>query len=138
MRRNSVKRRLLAGETVIGTMVQEVANPSIAQILNAVGFDFFMLDMEHGSFSLETAAQILRVGRILDMCPLVRVRSPEYDLISGPLDHGAMGVMLPRVENRGEVETLVQAVKYPPVGKRGCSSDAPHSAYRFGSLAEFV
>lgn len=138
MRRNSIKRRLLAGETVIGTMVQEVTNPSVAQILNAVGFDFFMLDMEHGLFNLETAAQILRVGRILDMCPLVRVRSPEYDLISAPLDHGAMGVMLPRVENRGEVEMLVQAVKYPPVGKRGCSSDAPHSEYRFGSLAEFV
>ncbi|MDP7619991.1 MAG: aldolase/citrate lyase family protein [Dehalococcoidia bacterium] len=138
MRRNSLKRRLLDGETVIGTMVQEVTNPSIAQVLHSVGFDFFMIDMEHGLFSLETAAQILRVGRILDMCPLVRVRSPEYHLIAAPLDHGAMGIMLPRVESRGEVETLVEAVKYPPIGKRGCSSDAPHSEYRFGQLAEFL
>ncbi len=138
MRRNSVKRRLLAGETVIGTMVQEVPNPSIAQILHAVGFDFFMIDMEHGAFSLESAAQILRVGRILDMCPLVRVRSPEYHLIAAPLDHGAMGIMLPRVESRGDVEALVEAMKYPPAGKRGCSSDAPHSEYRFGPLPEFL
>ena len=138
MRRNSIKRRLLAGETVIGTMVQEVTNPSIAQILNAVGFDFFMIDMEHGLFSLESAAHILRVGRILDMCPLVRVRSPEYHLIAAPLDHGAMGIMLPRVESRSEVEALVEAVKYPPLGKRGCSSDAPHSEYQYGRLSEFL
>ena len=138
MRRNSVKRRLVEGETVIGTMVQEFTNPSIAQILSVVGFDFFMIDMEHGAFGLETAAQMLRVGRLLDLCPLVRVRSPAYHLIAGPLDHGAMGIMLPRVEERREVEELVQAVKYPPVGKRGCSSDAPHSEYRFGKLAEFV
>jgi len=138
MRRNVVKRRLRDGETVIGTMVQEVTTPAIAQILNQVGFDFFMIDMEHGPFSLESAAHILRVGRLLDMCPLVRVRSAEYDLIAGPLDQGAMGIMLPRIETRAQVETLVESVKYPPQGKRGCSSDAPHSEYQSGPLAKFL
>lgn len=138
MRRNIVKQRLLNGETVIGTMVQEMRVPAIAQILKAVGFDFFMLDMEHGSYSLETAADILRMGRLLDLCPLVRVASPQYHLITGPLDHGAMGIMLPRVETRAHVETLVESMKYPPVGKRGCSSDAPHSEYVFGPLREFL
>ncbi len=138
MRRNTLKSRLLDGQTVIGTMVQEVTNPSIAQVMKQVGFDFFMIDMEHGLFGLEAAAQILRVGRILDMCPLVRVRSPEYHLIAAPLDHGAMGIMLPRVETRAHVENLVNAMKYPPVGRRGCSSDAPHSEYDFGPLSEFI
>jgi 4-hydroxy-2-oxoheptanedioate aldolase len=46
--------------------------------------------------------------------------------------------MLPRVESRSEVEFLVQSIKYPPLGKRGMSSDAPHSGYDFKSLAEFV
>jgi 2-keto-3-deoxy-L-rhamnonate aldolase RhmA len=138
MRRNLIKHRLQNGETVIGTMVQEMRVAAIGQILKAVGFDFFMIDMEHGSYSLETTADILRVGRLLDMCPLVRVHSGEYDLITGPLDHGAMGVMLPRVESRAQVETLIEAMKYPPVGKRGCSSDAPHSEYVFGPLPEFL
>ena len=138
MRRNTVKQRLANGETVIGTMVQEVSTPAIAQIFKQVGFDFFMVDMEHGSFSLETAAHILRVGRLLDMCPLVRVASPEYHLIARALDQGAMGIMLPRVETRHHVETLIEAMKYPPVGKRGCSSDAPHSEYDFGPLPEFL
>ena len=138
MRRNLVKQRLKNGETIIGTMVQEVRNPSIAQIMKQSGFDFFMIDMEHGAYSLETAADILRVGRLLDMAPLVRVRSPDYDLIVGPLDQGAMGIMLPRVETRAHVETLVQAVKYPPMGIRGCSSDAPHAEYDFGPLTQFL
>ena len=138
MRRNITKQRLQTGETVIGTMIQEVRTPAIAQILKQIGFDFFMIDMEHGSYSLETAADIIRVGRLLDMCPFVRVRSPEYHLIAGPLDHGAMGVMLPRVENREHVETLVKSMKYPPLGKRGCSSDAPHAEYDFGPLTEFI
>jgi 2-keto-3-deoxy-L-rhamnonate aldolase RhmA len=138
MRRNTVKQRLLAGETVIGTMVQEMRVPAIAQIIKAIGYDFFMLDMEHGSYSLETAADILRVGRLLDLCPLVRVASPEYHLIARPLDQGAMGVMMPRIERRDQVERFIEAMKYPPLGKRGCSSDAPHAEYTFGPLPEFL
>jgi 2-keto-3-deoxy-L-rhamnonate aldolase RhmA len=138
MRRNTIKQRLQHGETVIGTMVQEMRVPAVAQIIKAVGYDFFMIDMEHGSYSLETAADLLRVGRLLDLCPLVRVPSAIYHLITGPLDHGAMGIMLPRVEHVSQLEILVESMKYPPLGKRGCSSDAPHSEYVFGPLAEFL
>lgn len=138
MRRNILKQRLKNGETVIGTMVQEMRVPAIAQILKVVGFDFFMIDMEHGSYGLETAADIIRVGRLLDMCPLVRVHGADYNLITGPLDHGAMGIMLPRVENRSHIELLIEAMKYPPVGKRGCSSDSPFAEYVFDPLKEFL
>jgi 2-keto-3-deoxy-L-rhamnonate aldolase RhmA len=138
MKRSDLRRRLKSGETVIGTMVQEVRTPAIAQILKQVGFDFFMLDMEHGAFNLETAAEIIRAARLCEFCPLVRVAGPQYELIGRILDQGAMGVMLPRVESRSEVEFLVQSIKYPPLGKRGMSSDAPHSGYDFKSLAEFV
>lgn len=114
MRRNIVKHKLKRGETVFGTMIQECNTPALAQIFKQAGFDFFMIDREHGPFSLETTAHLLRVGRLLDLCPLVRVASPEYHLIAGPLDHGAMGIMLPRVESRSHVETLVECMKYPP------------------------
>ena len=116
MCRNGVKQRLKDGETIIGTMIQEVRIPSIAQILKQSGFDFFMIEMEHGSYSLETAAELLRIGRLLDMAPMVRVRSPAYQLIAGPLAQGAMGVMLPRVETLEHARTLVESMKYPPSG----------------------
>jgi 2-dehydro-3-deoxyglucarate aldolase/4-hydroxy-2-oxoheptanedioate aldolase len=138
MQRSTLRQRLKNGETVIGTMVQEVRTPAIAQILKQVGFDFLMLDLEHGAFDLETAAEIIRVARLAEIPPLVRVAGPQYELIARILDQGAVGVMLPRVERRAEVELLVQSIKYPPLGKRGMSSDAPHSGYCFKPLAEFV
>ena len=138
MRRNILKQSLKAGETAIGSMVQEMTTPTVAQVFKQAGFDFFMIDGEHSPYSLETAGEIIRVGRLLDMCPLMRVKGPEYDLIAGALDIGAMGVMLPRVEAPHHVETLLDCMKYPPMGHRGLSSDAPHSEYDFGPLDEFV
>lgn len=138
MQRSDLKKRLKNGERVIGTMVQEVRTPAIAQILKQVGFDFFMLDMEHGNFNLETAAEIIRVARLVDIAPLVRVGGPQYELIARILDQGAVGVMVPRVETRADVEILVQSMRYPPVGRRGMSSDAPHSQYDFRPLPEFI
>ena len=107
MRRSNLKKRMKNGERVIGTMVQEVRTPAIAQILKQVGFDFFMLDMEHGAFNLETAAEIIRVARLVDIAPLVRVCGPQYELIARVLDQGAAGVMVPRIETRSDVEVLV-------------------------------
>ena len=72
MKRTDLRGRMRRGERIIGTMVQEVRTPAIAQILKEVGFDFFMLDMEHGAFNLETAAEIIRVARLVDIAPLVR------------------------------------------------------------------
>jgi|TARA_B100001964_G_scaffold245798_1_gene336400 2-dehydro-3-deoxyglucarate aldolase/4-hydroxy-2-oxoheptanedioate aldolase len=119
-------------------MVQEMQTPAIAQILEQLGFDFFMIDMESGAYSLETATNILRVGRLLEMCPLVRVASLEYHLIARVLDQGAMGVMLPRVEKCSEVEMLVETMKYPPMGKRGFASSAPHTDYLSSPVPEFL
>ncbi|MAF54346.1 MAG: aldolase/citrate lyase family protein [SAR202 cluster bacterium] len=138
MKRNTLKERLIDNETAIGTMVQEVTSPAIAQIMHSVGFDFFMIDGEHSPFNPETVQGIVRVGRLLDMSPLVRVRALDYSLIAGYLDSGAMGIMLPRVESREDAEGLLSCMKYPPLGVRGLSSDAPHSDYQFGPLDEFI
>jgi 2-keto-3-deoxy-L-rhamnonate aldolase RhmA len=138
VRGNSVKQRLLNGETVVGTFIQEMTSPSVAQILKLVGFDFVLLDTEHSPYSLETASHILRVAWLLDMCPMLRVKSPEYDLIAPALDNYAMGIVMPRIESRDEVQTFLSCMKYPPVGIRGLSSDAPHSEYDAGPLDQFV
>ena len=138
MQPSDLRQRLKRGERLIGTMVQEVRTPAIAQILKQVGFDFFMLDMEHGAFNLETAAEIIRAARLAGIAPLVRVAGPQYELIGRILDQGAVGVMLPRVERPADVELLVESIKYPPLGRRGMSSDAPHSGYHARPLAEFV
>ena len=119
-RENRVRRALLRGETVVGTMVQELRTPCLAQVLAAAGFDFFMMDMEHGAFSLETVADLAQVGRLAGIVPLVRVPDHGYPWLARPLDAGVMGLMVPRIESRVQVEAVVQAIRYPPAGRRGC------------------
>ncbi|HZQ08588.1 MAG TPA: aldolase/citrate lyase family protein [Anaerolineae bacterium] len=138
MHRNLIKARLKRGEIIFGTMIQEMRTPAIGQLLRQSGFDFFMLDMESGAYDLETALGILQVGRFADMCPLVRVISPEYHLIARILDQGAMGIMAPRIESRAEVCRLVEAAKYPPLGKRGFASNGPHLEYELVKLPEVL
>ena len=136
--RNNLKNKLKSGERVYGTMLQEMVNPTAAQIFKRAGFDFFMIDCEHGPYDQGTVREILRVARLEVICPLVRIRNLDYSLAAGYLDAGAMGLMLPRVEQVSDTEGLVSFMKYPPVGVRGLSSDAPHSDYNFGDIEEFI
>ena len=93
MRENKVKSALKRGETVFGTMVQEMRSPGIAQILAVAGFDFFFIDMEHSPFNMETVADLIRTARLSSIAPFIRVPDLEYYLLSRPLDAGAQGLM---------------------------------------------
>jgi 2-dehydro-3-deoxyglucarate aldolase/4-hydroxy-2-oxoheptanedioate aldolase len=138
MRDNRIRAALKRGETVIGTMVQEMRSPAIAMILAHAGFDFMFIDMEHGAYNLETVADIIKVARLSDIVPLVRVPDCLYHLAACVLDAGAMGVMAPRVESQETVVEAIAALRYPPLGKRGCSMGKGNSDYRGGTLWEFT
>ncbi len=138
MRANEVKRAIQRGEAVLGTMVTEVRTPAIAQFLAEAGFDFFFMDMEHGPYNIETVADIIRAARLAGICPLVRVPNPDYHLLCRPLDAGAQGLMVPRVETVEQVKHIVDAVKYPPVGCRGCSVLKGHSDYHPEPVGDFI
>jgi 2-keto-3-deoxy-L-rhamnonate aldolase RhmA len=138
MKANDTKRALKAGKTVFGTMIAEVRTPMIANVLAEVGFDYMFIDTEHGPYNLAEVHDIVRVARLAGITPLVRVPDPEYFLISRPLDLGAQGIMVPRVETREQVELIVQSAKFPPVGKRGCSQMKGHSDYHKEPLNDFV
>ena len=64
MFRNPIKKKIKTGETVYGTMLQEMTTPTAAQIFKRAGFDFFMIDCEHGPFDLGVVREILRVARL--------------------------------------------------------------------------
>ena len=138
MRENKVKLAIKRGETVFGTMVQEVRSPGIAQILAAAGFDFFFIDMEHGPYDLQTVADMVRVGRLAGIAPFIRVPDLVYFLMSRPLDAGAQGLMVPRVDTPDQVRKVVSYMKYPPVGERGCAVQRGHSDYLSVPTKEFM
>lgn len=133
---NRIKQALACGGSVVGTMLSEIRQQSIMQLLVNAGFDFVIIDNEHGPFSIESIAELSRNARILGLTPIVRVPDLSYPYLAQPLDAGAQGLMLPRVYDAGQVLEAVQIVKYPPVGKRGCAFSRGATDLKGGPVAE--
>lgn len=116
----SLRQRLRAGETVIGSWINS-GSPIIAELMAACGFDFLCVDVEHSAVDLPQAQQLfqaIRSGR-QDCAALVRLHGVDFSLVKRYLDAGANGVVAPLVRTREEAELLTQATKYPPQGLRG-------------------
>lgn len=115
---------------IVGTMVRMVRNPSIAAIAKASGLDFIMLDMEHGSYSVETVEDIAKVARLCGLGIFVRVPSLDRAYVSRVMDAGVQGVMVPMVSSAEEAKKLVGWARYEPIGNRGLSSNGGHTDYQ--------
>ena len=137
MRPNILRELLNQGKPAYGTMIQDVRSPSIGQIMALAGCNFLFFDMEHGPFNLETIADMVRVTRLAGLTPLVRVPDAEYHLMCRPLDVGAQGIMIPRVETKTLVEHIIECTMYPPLGSRGCSVNKGHNDFASQELWEF-
>ncbi len=118
MRENALKAKLKAGEAVYGVFAPN-CDPSLAEVIGHLGFDYCMMDFEHGAGGPMEAENIVRACETVDLTPLARVRSINSKLILQFLDTGVMGIMMPGITEADEVKRLVEAVKYPPLGKRG-------------------
>ena len=133
---NALKDRLARGEVAASMTVRLVSDPAIALLARSAGFDSIYVDLEHGPFSIETAARICVAAQEAGLAPLVRVpaRGPEW--ISRVLDGGAMGVIVPHVDSAAEAREAVAAAKYPPLGKRSAAGSLPQFHFRGPPAAE--
>lgn len=138
MKPNPLRLKLENGETIYGTMTQDSRSPSIALIMEQAGCDFLFFDMEHGPNDLGVVTDMVKVARLTSVVPLVRVPNDEYHLMARILDAGAMGVMVPRIETKEQVERIVENTHFPPVGVRGCSVPKGHNDFRGQDLWEFT
>jgi 2-dehydro-3-deoxyglucarate aldolase/4-hydroxy-2-oxoheptanedioate aldolase len=138
MRKNKTKARLGQGETVLGTWLEELRSPAVTQLWAAAGLDFFVIDMEHGPFNMETMADIVRMARQVDITPIVRVPDLTWERVGRILDAGAQGLMLPRVEKPEEAEAFVSYLKYPPAGRRGMASGLGNTDFQWVTTREYI
>jgi 2-keto-3-deoxy-L-rhamnonate aldolase RhmA len=138
MTKNGAKARLLEGGAAIGTMVSEMWTEEVAYVLAAAGFDFFVIDTEHGSADIESLQRVSRGARSAGIVPLVRVPDIGYPFIARALDAGALGVMVPHVETAADAREIVRCAKYPPVGERGFGLRSAITDYRGASVAEAI
>ncbi|HEY2244038.1 MAG TPA: aldolase/citrate lyase family protein [Xanthobacteraceae bacterium] len=126
--RNHVKEKLGRGEAVASMTVRLIRGIEIARIAKTAGFDSLYVDLEHSSFSLETAGQICIAALEAGITPLVRV--PGVAEVSRVLDGGALGVIAPHVQSADDARAYVVAAKFPPLGHRSAAGPPPHLHYR--------
>ena len=120
MRENMLKRKLERGEMVVGPFMN-CSYPAFMEIVGLAGFDFAIIDMEHGPLSVETAEDLCRAGQNAGLDPIVRVRKNDGPQIQRALDIGSAGVQVPQIETKAQAEAVVRAAKYVPLGMRGIS-----------------
>jgi 4-hydroxy-2-oxoheptanedioate aldolase len=132
--RNHLKDKLTRGEVVSSMTVRLVRGIEIARIAKTAAFDSLYVDMEHGSFSLDTTGQICMAALDAGITPLVRV--PGAAEVSRVLDGGALGIIAPHVRSAAEAKEYVRAAKFPPLGDRSAAGPLPHLHYRSFPAAE--
>jgi 2-keto-3-deoxy-L-rhamnonate aldolase RhmA len=98
-----------------------IPEPAIASILGSAGFDFLMIDAEHGPFTLSSMRACVEALKATATSAIVRTASHSEVEIKQLLDLGVDGIMAPCVESAEEAAAVVRAARYPPEGKRGVS-----------------
>ena len=115
---NEVKAKLRGGDAVVGSFCN-LPSPEAVELLGWAGFDFVIIDAEHGPQSPEMVANMVRGAEASGTTPLVRVATNEPQNILRYLDTGAQGLQMPMVNGPTEAHRAVTAALYPPQGRRG-------------------
>ena len=128
---NSFRRRLLAGQTLIGCWCS-LANPITTEVLGVAGFDWLLLDGEHSPNDVGTFIPQLMALKDSPSAPVVRPSWNDAVEIKRLLDAGFYNFLVPFVESAEDARRAVAATRYPPAGVRGVS--VSQRSNRYGSV----
>ncbi len=117
MRPNDTKRLLATRKPALGTFCLG-GSPLIAETLGRAGYDFVIVDLQHGESQPGNLLGMLQAVSCTPATPLVRVAANQPVDIQRALDLGAYGVVVPMVNTRAEAEVVLQSVRYAPGGNR--------------------
>ena len=137
MLKNSTKAKLRRGECVYGCFFR-TPDPTLAEFMGYLGWDFLIFDAEHGSLAPNRSEDMVRAAELRGVTPLVRVTTNQAHVLLRFLDAGAQGVHVPWVNNVDEAERALQAIKYFPRGRRGLAGVRPATFGQEMSLADYV
>ena len=119
-----LKTKLRTRQKVFATTITHGGWSGILQKMGNDVLDFLVFDFEHGLFTKEKGEEMIRMCNVLGLPAVVRVADAEYPLISGALDMGADGILVPRVETVDQALRAVDSVRFPPLGKKGCGGSS--------------
>jgi 4-hydroxy-2-oxoheptanedioate aldolase len=134
MRENKSKTKLKQGLPIYGVLSSS-PDPYLAELIGLIGFDFYMLDAEHGPLTPADAINVVRACDTVGVTPMARVGQVDMKLVLQYLDAGMMGIMMPGLTTAVSIQNFVHGVKYPPEGSRGFGPGRSAN-YMLGSPAE--
>lgn len=122
----------------IGTMLSEIAFLNMPVLFHKSGFDFFILDTEHGSFDQAALSGMITNARLCGLPVIIRLPDNQRRDITRLMDLGADGLLLPMTNNRRDIQQVVDYAKYAPLGKRGISTTRAHTFYDPPVLEQYM
>ncbi|MBV8165672.1 MAG: hypothetical protein JO021_02690 [Alphaproteobacteria bacterium] len=117
-RPNALKQRLAAGKKALGCWLH-LNSPIATEMLSLCGYDFLLIDNEHGAASLSDSVALLQAMAGSPTTSMMRVPWNDPVYLKRALDAGVESVMIPAIETREQAEQAVRACRYPPRGFRG-------------------
>lgn len=132
-----LRQDVLAGRRCVGGMVFEAFTPGIAQIMAQAGCGYVIYDMEHAGVSHESLKWQVAACRGV-ITPLARPPAGDYIQLARLMDIGMKGVMVPMVDSGEEAAAIVEACRYPPMGRRGAAFGFQHDDYAPGAPADKI
>jgi 4-hydroxy-2-oxoheptanedioate aldolase len=138
MKPNRMKAKLAAGEAALGCSIM-IPSPQLVEMIGYLGFDWVLIDLEHGTIGLETAELMIMAAEASGITPIARPKSGHKQDISSIMDRGALGVQVPHVNSAEDARRAVAAVKFGPGDKRGLAAGTRPDRYGFShTMDEFV
>lgn len=138
MQTNSMKAKFAAGEPAFGLSVM-IPSPQIVESAAGMGFDWVLIDCEHGTVGLESMELMVMAAEASGVTPIVRPRTNAAEDILQAMDRGALGVQVPHVNTAAQARAAVEAVKFHPQGRRSLAAGTRASGYGLrGSVGDFI
>lgn len=136
MKENIIKKKLAAGSTVIGTFVR--MNSISVEALAYTGWDFVIIDAEHGVHTMEDISDMIRASKAAGISAVVRTPGFEPIHVMRSLDAGADGVQIPQVTTLEQIKQAVAAARYYPRGNRGACAFSAATCYSVIPFSEHI
>jgi 4-hydroxy-2-oxoheptanedioate aldolase len=138
MQTNRMKQKIQAGEPAFGVSMM-IPSPQLVEMVGRLGFDWVLIDCEHGTVSLETVELMVMAAEASGLTPIGRPWRNSEDAILRLMDRGVVGVQVPHVNTAADAQRAVEAVKYHPLGRRGLAAGTRPAGYGLeGSAGEYI
>jgi len=134
---NELRQKLAAGQLAVGSFIY-IPSAKLTEIISLIGFDFVVIDMEHGPVDIGLAEDMVRAAEWAGATPIIRVTHNSPHLILRALDIGALGLHVPEINDAAGARAMVASMKYGPEGQRGLAGVRAAKYGLKGPLAEYT